>query len=58
MFNFDPVSCFEVKNIITSMPTNKAPGKDKVSMRIIKMPVLGITLLDFAISSFIPAFVQ
>ena len=36
MFNFVPVSCSEVKNIIMSMPTNKAPGKDKVTMRIIK----------------------
>ncbi|CAB3990295.1 Hypothetical predicted protein [Paramuricea clavata] len=48
MFNFNPVSCSEVKNI-TSMPTNKAPGKDKVSMRIIKdcLPVILGPLTDF-----------
>ncbi|CAB4034648.1 Hypothetical predicted protein [Paramuricea clavata] len=48
MFNFDPVSCSEVKNIIMSMPTNKAPGKDKVSMRIIKdcLPVILGPLTD------------
>ena len=47
MFNFDPVSCSEVKNIM-SMPTNKAPGKDKVSMRIIKdcLPVILGPLTD------------
>lgn len=36
MYKFNPVSCIDVKNIITSMPTNKAPSKDKISMRIIK----------------------
>ena len=36
MFKFKPASCTDVKNIISSMPTNKAPGKDKVNMRIIK----------------------
>ncbi len=48
MFHFDPVSCSEVKNIITSMPTNKAPGKDKVNMRIIKdcLPVILGPLTD------------
>ena len=34
MFRFNSVSCSEVKNIITSMPTKQAPGKDRV--RIIK----------------------
>ena len=42
MFKFSPVSCSEIRNIITSMPTKKAPGKDRVSMRIIKdcLPVI------------------
>ena len=48
MFNFYPVSCSEVKNIIMSMPTNKVPGKDKVSMRIIMncLPVILGPLTD------------
>ncbi|CAB4018277.1 Hypothetical predicted protein, partial [Paramuricea clavata] len=35
-FSFTPVSCSEIRNIILAMPSNKSPGKDKVSMRVIK----------------------
>jgi hypothetical protein len=35
-FIFDRVSKEQVKNTIINMPTNKAPGHDKVNMRVIK----------------------
>lgn len=36
LFNFTPVSRAVVRRIISSMPSNKSPGPDKVSMRVIK----------------------
>ncbi|CAB3979720.1 Hypothetical predicted protein [Paramuricea clavata] len=47
-FSFTPVSCSEIRNIILAMPSNKSPGKDKVSMRVIKhsLPVI-LNLLTF-----------
>ena len=36
LFNFSPVTCEDVRHIISSMPTNKSPGSDKVSVRVIK----------------------
>ena len=35
-FSFHPVECKQVEQIVTSMPSNKAPGLDKVSVRVIK----------------------
>ena len=35
-FPFRPVNCDEVQNVITSMPSDKAPGIDKISIRVIK----------------------
>ncbi|CAB3997530.1 RNA-directed DNA polymerase from transposon BS, partial [Paramuricea clavata] len=47
-FSFTPVSCSEIRNIILAMPSNKSPGKDKVSMRVIKhsLPVILGSLTD------------
>ena len=41
-FTFEPVECSLVENIAKSMPDNKAPGIDKVPIRIIKdcLPVI------------------
>ena len=36
LFNFTFVSCTQVERIVSSMPSNKSPGPDKVSMRITK----------------------
>ena len=48
MFNFSPVSCEHVRRTITSMASNKSPGIDKVSMRVIKdcLPVILGPLTD------------
>ena len=35
-FHFKPVSCNEVEKVIKSMPSNKAPGYDKIPIRIYK----------------------
>ena len=35
LFNFTPVTCTQVERIVSSMPSNKSPGPNKVSMRII-----------------------
>ena len=35
-FSLHPVECKQVEQIVTSMPSNKAPGLDKVSVRVIK----------------------
>ena len=41
-FHLSPVSCTDIKQIIMSMPLNKTPGPDKVSMRVLKdcLPVV------------------
>ena len=36
LFMFEPVSSSEVKKVIMQMPSNKAPGFDKVSVSVIK----------------------
>ncbi len=48
LFKFTPVTYTEVQCIITSMPSNKSPGPDKISMRIIKdcLPVILGPLTD------------
>ena len=35
LFNFTPVTCTQVERIVSSMSSNKSPGPNKVSMRII-----------------------
>ena len=35
-FVFKTVECKQVYDIVSSMPTNKSPGIDKISMRVIK----------------------
>ena len=54
LFNFTPVTCTQVERIVSSMPSNKSPGPDKVSMRIIKecLPVILGPLTDIINCSF------
>ena len=54
-FSFQPVSCNEVKRIILSLPSNKSPGFDKVSMKVIRdsLPVILGPLTDIINCSFI-----
>ena len=42
LFNLRPVTCTEVQSIISTIPTNKSPGPDKINMRVIKdyLPVI------------------
>ena len=37
LFNFTPVTCTQVERIVSPMPSNKSPGPNKVSMRIINV---------------------
>ena len=48
LFNFKPVTCTEVQRIILSMPSNKSPGLDKTSLRVIQdsLPVILGPLTD------------
>ena len=41
-FNLKPVTCEEVRRVVTFLPRNKSPGPDKVSARILKdcLPVI------------------
>jgi hypothetical protein len=57
LFKFTPVTYTEVESIITTMPSNKSPGPDKTSMRIIKdclpaLPVILGPLTDIINNSF------
>ena len=54
-FSFQPVSCNEVKRIILTMPSNKSPGFDKVSMKVIRdsLPVILGPLTNIINCSFI-----
>ena len=36
MFQLSPDSCTDIKRIINSMPSNRAPGSDKVTMSVLK----------------------
>ena len=42
LFNLRPVTCEEVRRVVTSLPLNKSTGPDKVSARILKdfLPVI------------------
>ena len=35
-FMFETVDCEEIREIVSSMPTNKSPGIDQISMRVIE----------------------
>ena len=54
-FSSQPVSCNEVKRIILTMRSNKSPGFDKVSMKVIidSLPVILGPLTDIINCSFI-----
>ena len=54
-FSFQHVCCSEVKRIILTMPSNKFPGFDKVSMKVIResLPVILGPLTDIINCSFI-----
>ena len=55
MFTFAPVTCPQVQRIISAMPSNKSPGPDKISMRVIKdcLAVILGPLTDITNNSFI-----
>jgi hypothetical protein len=36
LFNAKPVTCTEVQHNILSMPSNKSPGMDKISLHVIE----------------------
>ena len=48
LFNLRTVSCEEIRQIVTSLPTNKSPGPDKISVRVLKdcLPVILGPLTD------------
>lgn len=59
LFEFKPVSCVEVQKVIMAMPTNKAPGYDRVPISVVKdylehiLPTLsGIINHSFSSSTF------
>ena len=54
-FSFQPVSCNEVKRIILTLPSNKSPGFDKVTTKVIRdsLPVILGPLTDIINCSFI-----
>ena len=54
VFHFHPVSCNEIRKVVQSFPLNKAPGNDKISMRVIKDALLCIlsTLTEIENRSF------
>jgi hypothetical protein len=60
LFKFTPVTCTEVQRIMTTMPSNKSPGPDKISMRIIKdcLPVILGPLTDIINNSFITSVLE
>ena len=47
-FCFYPVSSYEIRKIVKSFPSNKAPGMDKVSVAVIKdaLPIILPTLTE------------
>ena len=58
-FQLSPVFCTDIKRIIMSMPSNKSPGPDKVSMNVLKDclpvvlgPITNIINCSFATSVF------
>ena len=60
LFKLSPVSCTDIKKIIMSMPSNKTPGPDKVSLNVLKDclpvilgPITNIINCSFATSTFL-----
>ena len=54
-FSFGIVECKEVEKVINSMPTGKAPGNDKITVRVLKncLPSILSTLTAIINDSFI-----
>ena len=54
LFDFKPVSCSEVREVLTVMPSNKAPGYDRIPLFVIKdcLPYIFLTLTRLINSSF------
>ena len=54
LFDFKPVSCSEVREVLTVMPSNKAPGYDRIPLFVIKdcPPYILPTLCRLINSSF------
>ena len=54
-FTFHSVECKQIQDIVLAMPTNKAPGIDKIPMRVIKdsLPVILPTLTSLINASFV-----
>ena len=52
-FTFRTVECSEIEHIVNSMPTGKAPGIDKISLRVIKdcLPAILPTLTSIISNS-------
>jgi hypothetical protein len=51
-FNFRPVSSYEIRKIVNSFPSYKAPGVDKVSVSVIKdaLPIILPTLTEIVLN--------
>ena len=56
-FNFRPVSSYEIRKIVNSFPSYKAPGVDKVSVSVIKdaLPIILPTLTEIVNRSLLTA---
>ena len=56
-FCFYPVSSYEIRKIVNSFPSNKAPGMDKVSVAVIKdaLPIILPTLTEIVNRSLLTA---
>ena len=56
-FNFRPVSSYEIRKIVNSFPSYKAPGVDKVSVSVIKdaLPIIHRTLTEIVNRSLLTA---
>ena len=60
-FTFSTVECCEIQKVINSMPTGKAPGIDKISLRVIKnclpaiLPTLTSIINDSLVSGVFPS---
>ena len=54
LFYFKPVSCSEVREVLTVMPSNKAPGYERIPLFVIKdcLPYILPTLIGLINSSF------
>ena len=46
-FNFRRVSCYKVYKLVSSMPSNKSPGIDLITMQVLKdsLPIILLTVL-------------